>query len=119
MGHRWQMMSERLTGPQECGEGLAFTLNSIFHKRATNIICSSPALLFPRDCCRYLNSSLPKGKISTYRVEARCRISGSALTAVQKVPRELFASRNCFLGPWALLILKTYSSLRSKFPCWL
>lgn len=83
------------------------------------MIRSSPVLLFPRAYCRYLNSSLPKRKISTYRVEAKCGISGSALTAVQKVLRELFAGRNCFLGPWALLRPETYISLRSKFPCWL
>lgn len=69
VGHRWQMRSERPTGPQGCGESLVFTLNSVFYKRATNMTRSSPALLFPRDCCTYLNSSsLPKGKISTYRV---------------------------------------------------
>lgn len=62
------------------------------------------------------NNPLPKGEISTHRMEERRKISVPALTAVQEVLEELFLRRNCFLGPWASLRPDTYLALDVGFP---
>lgn len=62
------------------------------------------------------NNPLPKGEISTYRMEERRKITVPALAAVQEVLEELFISRNCFLGPWASLRPETYLVLDVGFP---